>query len=86
MADYLDVCLAPNTTLQKIPVLRDQAFVGVASRLPQRESSGAVCEGVLVGPYPGAEQLPYNRLVEGGGSDKRCLLGPTQRDRAHEEA
>ena len=39
-----------------------------------------------MGPYPGAEQLPYNRLVEGGGSDKRCLLGPTQRDGDHEEA
>ena len=67
------------------PCTKTPGFCG-CSRLPQRESSGAVCEGVLVGPYPGAEQLPYNRLVEGGGSDKRRLLGPTQRDGAHEEA
>jgi protein phosphatase 1D len=29
MEDYLDVRLAPNETLQKIPGLREQAFVGV---------------------------------------------------------
>lgn len=29
MEDYLDVRLAPNETIQKIPSLREQAFVGV---------------------------------------------------------
>lgn len=29
MEDYLDVRLAPNDTLKKIPALREQAFVGV---------------------------------------------------------
>ena len=29
MEDYLDVRLAPNETLQKIPALREQAYVGV---------------------------------------------------------
>ena len=29
MEDYLDVRLTPNATLQKIPGLREQAFVGV---------------------------------------------------------
>lgn len=29
MEDYLDVRLAPNETLKKIPALREQAFVGV---------------------------------------------------------
>lgn len=29
MEDYLDVRLTPNETLQQIPALREQAFVGV---------------------------------------------------------